>query len=238
MLPIRDHEPSHRFPFITIALIALNVLVFLAELQAGDQTDAFIARWALIPRLVDFGDFGTLTPFVTSQFLHGGILHIVFNMWYLWIFGDNVEARLGHGTYLLFYLVSGVIAALAQFAVSTTSPIPMLGASGAVAGVLGAYLVFFPHHRVDTLLPYFGFWSRATLPAGAVLFFWFIGQLFSGVGSLGASAASGGVAFWAHIGGFAFGWIVAHVVRGRGGNPPAPPRPVRALDPEVADTWK
>lgn len=234
MLPIRDHEPSHRFPFVTIGIIVLNALVFYFELTAP-SLEAFIAQWALTPRLVDFGDLATLTPFITSQFLHGGIAHILFNLWYLWIFGDNVEGRLGHLGFLAFYLVSGAVAGLAQFFVSTTSPIPMLGASGAVAGVLGAYLVFFPHHRVDTLLPYFGFWSRTTLPAGVVLFFWFITQLFSGVGSLGVGAAIGGVAFWAHIGGFVFGWVVAQGLRK---GPRAAPRPTREFDPEVVDLWK
>lgn len=231
MLPIRDHEPSHRVPVITIGLIAANVLVFLTQLMA-ENLEAFVAQWALTPRLLDFGDVGSLYPLVTSQFLHGGIAHILFNMWYLWIFGDNVESRLGRVRFLGFYLVSGIVAALAQFFVNTASPIPMLGASGAVAGVLGAYLVLFPHHRVDTLVPHFGFWTRTTLPAGFVLFFWFILQLFSGLGSLGAATSGGGVAFFAHIGGFAFGWLAVRLV-------PAGRRlPPREVNAEVVDLWK
>lgn len=215
MFPIRDHEPSRTFPFVTIGIIALNVWVFFQEFTAGPRLDDFIAQWALVPVLVDFSQLRSLVPFLTSQFLHAGIAHIAFNMWYLWIFGDNVEGRFGHARFLGFYLLSGIIAALVQFFFSIGSSIPMLGASGAVAGILGAYLVWFPRHRVDTLIPYFGFLSRATLPAGAVLFFWFIMQLFSGLGSLGASTAVGGVAFWAHIGGFVFGWLAAHLVRGK-----------------------
>lgn len=213
MLPLRDHAPSLRFPIVTIGLIVLNVWVFFQELLSPNL-ERFIETWALIPARVDLGDLTTLLPFITSQFLHAGFAHILFNMWYLWIFGDNIEGHFGHTRFLLFYLLAGVVAGLVQFFFLAGSTIPMLGASGAVAGVLGAYWVLFPHHRVDTLVPGFGFWSRATLPAGTVLIFWFIGQLFSGVGSLTiGSAATGGVAWWAHIGGFAFGWLVARLVR-------------------------
>lgn len=233
MFPIRDHEPSRRFPFVTIGLIAVNVLVFLQEL-AAPNLETFIRSWALVPSTVDLAHPLSWFPFLTSQFLHAGIAHILFNLWYLWIFGDNVEGHFGHGRFLGFYLLSGVIAGVVQFFFLLGSDIPMLGASGAVAGVLGAYWVLFPHHKVDTLLPYFGFWSRTTLPAGVVLLFWFVCQLFSGVGSLALdSAATGGVAFWAHIGGFAFGWLV-----GRFAKTHAPPRPARAYDPEVVDLWK
>ena len=211
MLPIRDHERSHRFPFVTIGIIALNVWVFFQEL-AAPSLEQFIERWALIPALVDFSDVTSLVPFLTSQFLHAGIAHILFNMWFLWIFGDNVEGHFGHVRFLAFYLSAGIIAGLAQLFFSLGSPIPMLGASGAVAGVLGAYWVLFPRHRVDTLLP-FGFGSITTLPASVVLLFWFAGQLFSGIGSLGVGAATGGVAWWAHIGGFVFGWLVARATR-------------------------
>lgn len=212
MIPIRDHEPSRVTPYVTIGIIALNVWVFFREI-VSPNIERFFQDWALVPSLVDVGDPSTLLPFITSQFVHGGIAHILFNMWYLWIFGDNVEGRLGHFRYLGFYLLSGIIAGVVQFFFLVGSDIPMLGASGAVAGVLGAYWVFFPRHRVDTLLPYFGFWSRATLPASGVLLFWFVGQLFSGVGSLAAGAgAGGGVAWWAHISGFAFGWLIARML--------------------------
>lgn len=234
MLPIRDHEPSHRFPFITIGIITVNAWVFFQEL-AAEKLDAFIEQWALIPAAVDFGALSTLTPFITSQFLHAGVAHIAFNMWYLWIFGDNVEAHFGHLRFLGFYLLAGVVAGIAQLLFTTNPLIPMLGASGAVAGALGAYWKLFPRHRVDTLLPFFGFWSRATLPAGVVLLFWFVGQLFSGVGAIVGGPAAGGVAWWAHIGGFAFGWLIALLI-------PEAPRelrePTHAHDPEVIDVWK
>lgn len=234
MFPIRDHEPSGRFPYVTIGIIALNTWVFFREL-AAENLPRFIERWALIPALVDVGDFTTLMPFVTSQFLHAGVAHIAFNMWYLWIFGDNIEGRFGHLRFTAFYLLSGIIAALVQFFFLLGSTIPMLGASGAVAGVLGAYWMLFPRHRVDTLITGFGFWHKATLPAGAVLLFWFVTQLFNGAASVVAgSAATGGVAWWAHIGGFAFGWLVARSSRGA----PPPPRPARAFDPEAIDLWK
>lgn len=234
MLPIRDHEPSHRFPFVTVGLIALNVWVFFQELLAP-SLERFIGEWALVPSRVDFGDLATLTPFVTSQFLHAGVAHIAFNMWYLWIFGDNVESHYGHLRFLVFYLIAGVLAGLVQFFFLAGSSIPMLGASGAVAGVLGSYWLLFPHHRVDTFVPTLGFWSRATLPAGVVLLFWFVGQLFSGLGSLTVgSAATGGVAWWAHIGGFAFGWLVARGARGRLSHA-HPPHP---HDTDQIDLWK
>ncbi|TSC63154.1 MAG: Rhomboid family protein [Parcubacteria group bacterium Gr01-1014_106] len=232
MLPIRDHERSERFPFVTIGIIALNAWVFFQELTAP-SLERFIEQWALIPALVDFSNLSSLLPFLTSQFLHAGIAHILFNMWYLWIFGDNVESHLGHIRFLLFYLAAGVVAGLVQFFFLVGSPIPMLGASGAVAGVLGAYWVLFPRHRVDTLVP--GFFTTATLPASIVLLFWFIGQLFSGIGSLGVgSAATGGVAWWAHIGGFVFGWLTAQLARRtlRHDHPP------HAHSAENIDIWK
>jgi membrane associated rhomboid family serine protease len=208
MLPLRDHEPSLLRPVVTVSLIGLNVVVFFLEITAPN-IDAFVNAWALVPSQISPSDPQSIVPFITAQFLHGGVAHIGFNMWYLWIFGDNVEGRLGHGKFLAFYLISGIVAAVAELPFLWESSIPMLGASGAIAGVLGMYLACFPHHRVDALMPTFlGFWTRVTLPAGGVLFFWFITQLFSGTASIAGSAASGGVAWWAHIGGFAFGWIV------------------------------
>lgn len=208
MFPIRDHERSHQFPIVTVVLIVLNVLVFLEEMTATD-IDAFIRTWALVP--------SDLTPwtFITSQFLHGGVVHIGSNMWYLWIFGDNVEARLGRGWFLLFYLVAGIVAAAAELPQLVGTDIPLLGASGAIAGVLGMYLAFFPHHRIDALIPdFFGFWRYATLPASVVLFFWFVIQMFNGAAAF-ASEAGGGVAWWAHIGGFAFGWVLGKLIARR-----------------------
>lgn len=233
MLPIRDHERSSRFPFVTIGIIALNVWAFFQELAAS-SLEQFIERWALIPALVNFSDVASFIPFLTSQFLHAGVAHILFNMWYLWIFGDNIEGHFGHVRFLAFYLFAGIVASLAQLFFSIGSPIPMLGASGAVAGVLGAYWVLFPRHRVDTLLP-FGFGAITTLPANVVLLFWFIGQLFSGIGSLGVgSAATGGVAWWAHIGGFTFGWLIAQAAR----RTLSHEHPPHAHSAENMDLWK
>ncbi len=209
MFPLRDHEPSQRFPIVTIGLIVLNAVVFLLEATSLD-IDAFIARYALLPSELELPDF------LTSQFLHAGLVHVGSNMWYLWIFGDNVEGHLGHLTFLLFYLASGVVAAIAELPFLAGLPIPMLGASGAVAGALGAYWALFPHHKVDALVPHFGFWVRATLPAGPVLFLWFFMQVFNGTASVASGlSAMGGVAWFAHIGGFAFGWAVGKITAPR-----------------------
>jgi len=208
LLPIRDHEPSDKTPFVTYFLIGLNVLVFLFEISSPNL-DEFVARFSLIPALVNIRQLESWKGFITSQFLHGGFGHIISNMWFLWIFGDNVEARLGKIKYLLFYLLSGTFAGLSQFIFSSQSLVPMLGASGAVAGVLGAYWVLFPRHRIDTLVPAIFFYTRMTLAAHTVLLFWFVIQLFSGVGSLAMTASIGGIAYFAHVGGFLFGYYTA-----------------------------
>lgn len=218
MLPLRDHNPSPKKPVITVLLIAANLYGFFRELLAPDLEN-FIREYALIPASVDFGSPAALFPFLTSIFLHAGWFHLLSNMWFLWIFGDNVEERFGKIKYLLIYLLSGVIAGAAQYAVSAGSAVPMLGASGAVAGVLGAYLVFFPRHRVDTLVPIFFFVQIIPLPAYIMLGYWFITQIFAGVGSLAVqTAASGGVAFFAHVGGFIAGVFFAKL-RNRGLTP-------------------
>lgn len=212
MFPIRDHERSHRFPIITLAIIGVNVLVFFVELTSGD-IEAFIARWALVPSQLDLGTPATLRGLITSQFLHGGFLHILSNMWFLWIFGDNIEARFGHVRFLAFYLASGVVAALAELPFIAGTSLPLLGASGAVAGVLGAYWKLFPRHRIDTIVPLGFLWTTLALPAGIVLMFWFLTQLLNGTATVVAGAAAyGGVAFWAHAGGFVFGWLVARAL--------------------------
>lgn len=208
MLPIRDHNSSQKTPYITYILIGVNIIVFLFELAAPNLDD-FIFKFSLVPALVNFANFDSLKGFVTSQFLHGGFGHIVSNMWFLWIFGDNVEARLGRVRFIFFYLLSGIFAGLSQYVLSINSAIPMLGASGAVAGVLGAYWVFFPRYRIDTLVPTIFFYTRMTLSAHTVLLFWFVIQLFSGVGSLAVTTAIGGIAYFAHIGGFLFGYFMA-----------------------------
>lgn len=209
MFPLHDTRKTDLFPLFTYALIALNVFVFFLELTSAN-TEAFIDSFALIPANVNFSDVNTLKPFITSQFLHAGFLHILSNMWFLSIFGDNVEERLGKLFYPIIYLGSGIVGGLIQYFFAPDSTIPMLGASGAVAGVLGAYLVFFPDHQVETLIPLGFTFTTARISASFMLIYWFIIQLFSGVGSI-ASAQTGGVAFWAHVGGFATGWFLARL---------------------------
>lgn len=213
MFPIRDHNPSNKFPLVTIVLIVLNVLFFLIELSVPDL-DVFLGKYALIPQLVHWGDPSTWFPFLSSMFLHGGWLHILSNMWFLWIFGDNIEATLGKVRFVVFYLLSGLAAALLQYAIDPASSIPVLGASGAIAGVLGGYLVLFPSAKIETLIAGFGFLTRVNVPASFMLVYWFAIQLFSGVGSLAVyEAGQGGVAFFAHIGGFVAGWLMIRLFR-------------------------
>jgi membrane associated rhomboid family serine protease len=207
MFPLRDSYRSRKFPVMTIGIILVNVFVFLLEVISPDP-DKFIATYALTPNLVNFQNLGTLTPFITNQFLHAGFLHILSNMWFLRIFGDNVEEEFGSFFYLIVYLFAGTVGGLLQYMFLSNSSIPMLGASGAVAGVLGAYLVFFPHHKIETLVPMGFFITTVDIPASVMLVFWFFIQLFSGVGSV-TTTDVGGVAFWAHVGGFATGYLIA-----------------------------
>ena len=209
MIPLRDSVPTRKKPFITYGLILLNTFVFLLEFLAPNL-DEFINQYALIAANISFTDLTTLSPFLTSQFLHAGFAHLIANMWFLKIFGDNVEEAFGHIKYLLFYLFCGIVSGLAQYIFMMSSTIPMLGASGAVAGILGAYYIFFPRHRVETLIPVWGFWRIVDLPASFMLLYWFIIQLFAGFGSLVAAPAMvGGIAFFAHAGGFLAGWVIA-----------------------------
>lgn len=213
MLPISDSHPAGRFPFINIVLITATIFVFIQQLLSQDP-DAFISKYALIPSLVNFSEWLTLIPFVTAIFLHGGILHIISNMWFLWVFGDNIEGRFGFLLFPLIYFLSGIVGNLLQYILMTSSTIPMLGASGAVAGILGSYYVLFPHARIKTLIPFFAFATIVNIPASFMLGYWFILQLFSGAFSLPFSSETGGVAFWAHVGGFATGVIVAKILKG------------------------
>jgi len=222
MIPLRDENPSSTVPFVTRLLIAINVVVFAYELVLGPALQPFMLQWGLVPERLTLalraGEESVLGPALTllsSMFLHGGWMHLIGNMWYLWIFGDNVEDRFGHAGYLAFYLGAGVVAGLVQFATNPVSSLPTVGASGAIAGVLGAYAVAFPRARVMTLVPLFVFIQIVPLPALLVLGLWFVLQFFSGALAL-ASAMSGGIAFWAHIGGFAFG-ALAMLVLGGGG---------------------
>jgi membrane associated rhomboid family serine protease len=209
MLPIGDDNTSRRIvPLVTYGLIILNVLFFLVEMSGGD---AFIMKWAFIPSRFlanPVADFPTL---FTSMFMHAGLLHLGSNMLYLWIFGDNVEDRLGHVKFIIFYLLCGIGATFTQLIFSLTSNIPNLGASGAIAGVLAAYLVMFPQGRVHVLM------GRGVIPMSAliVIGLWFGLQLLSGIGSITtASADTGGVAYMAHIGGFIAGFILTFFLRG------------------------
>jgi membrane associated rhomboid family serine protease len=212
MFPISDVIPSRSVPVVTIGLIIINSLVFLYQVTLPQPLlEAFVTQYALIPAWFSW------TTVFTSMFLHGGWMHVIGNMLYLWIFGDNVEDRMGHGRYLLFYLASGCAAAILQLLINPLSTVPMVGASGAIAGVMGAYFVLYPESRVLTAVFIFVFFDLVEIPAIFFLGIWFLMQLFSGVGSLGATQTSGGTAFWAHIGGFAVGAVVGLVLRITGG---------------------
>jgi len=215
LIPIHDEIKARRFPYINYILIAINVAVFIFEFLSGPRLETFISEFALVPAQLTAGlDSGDIRSIFTSMFLHASWMHLLGNMLYLWIFGDNVEDRLGHFWYLVFYLAGGFVAAFAHWAVNPASIIPTVGASGAIAAVLGAYLLMFPRARVYTFIP-IGFFIRLRLlPASIVLVVWFILQLFSGVLTLGAGDM-GGTAFWAHIGGFVFGVLVGWLAKGR-----------------------
>ncbi|MBE9179884.1 rhomboid family intramembrane serine protease [Oculatella sp. LEGE 06141] len=217
MVPLRDDNPTRITPYVTYALLAANILVFLYEITLPpQQLEAFFRMWAVVPSELSasFAQGGgpELLTLITSQFLHAGFLHVAGNMLYLWIFGNNVEEQLGHVRFLIFYLLCGALAALAQWFFGPQSEIPSLGASGAIAGVMGAYILRFPQARILTLVPIFLFITVIRIPAILFLGFWFIQQAFYGVASLGVSAhvgmEEGGVAYWAHAGGFVFGAIL------------------------------
>jgi membrane associated rhomboid family serine protease len=209
MFPLRDTQPSYTRPYVTMAIIALNVLVFLFEISLDPWSrNAFVEAYGLVP------DRFSWVNVVTSAFVHGGWMHMLGNMWFLWIFGDNVEDVLGHGKYILFYLGCAAAAALTQSWLTTDPRIPMVGASGAIAGVMGAYIVKFPHSRILSLVTVIFFFTTIEVPAWLMLIFWFVTQFFSGVGTI-ASHASGGVAFFAHVGGFVTGAALILVMNPR-----------------------
>ena len=230
MIPLRDTVPSVRFPAVTIGLIVVNAFVFLFELSNTRGLDAVFYQWGIVPctftstcppRIRIPGGFLLLPqhpPYLTilsSMFLHGGWMHIIGNMWSLWIFGDNVEDRMGRAGFLCFYLLSGLAAGVLHIVFNPASRVPTVGASGAIAGVMGAYLLLFPYARVLTLVPVFIFLQTIELPAVFFLGFWFLTNLLSGIGSLAAHTGAGGVAWWAHIGGFLVGLLWALPLRRR-----------------------
>jgi membrane associated rhomboid family serine protease len=217
LIPLRDTIPSRTAPVITVSLIIVNVIAFLHELSLGDALAAHLNTFAVVPAksfsLLAQGHYlpGGL-PFLTAMFLHGDWWHLIGNMLYLWIFGDNVEDLMGHARYLLFYLLCGMGSALAHAVSAAQSTLPSLGASGAIAGVLGAYILLFPRSRVVTLLPIFFFIQFVEIPAVFFLGIWFLIQLTSGISSLGGvHTVSGGVAWWAHIGGFVLGMVLVPI---------------------------
>ncbi len=222
MIPIGDNNPSRRTPIVNWTLIAINLLVFFYELTLRPRAlQGLFYTWGVIPHDVLLllsepmsAPWDVWATLITSQFLHGGWAHIIGNLLFLWVFGDNIEDALGHLTYLGFYLVSGVAAAIVQSVVVGPAEIPTVGASGAIAGVLGAYLVLFPFARIRLLIPIFIIFWTIQLPALLVIGWWFVQQFFYGIGTLD-EAAIGGVAFWAHIGGFVAGMIMILPFLGR-----------------------
>ena len=211
MIPLRDSQPRYSKPVVTVSLIAVNMLIFLYQLSLDSfSLNQLIASFGLIP--------SRLHPeaLVTSMFLHGGWLHVIGNMWFLWIYGDNVEDALGHAKYLLFYLLCGVAAGLVHVVFNADSRMPTIGASGAIAGVMGAYVVKFPRSRIVTLVPVFFFLTTFEIPASVILVYWFVVQFFSGFWTIGSSQLShGGVAWFAHVGGFLAGILLIYVLRPR-----------------------
>jgi len=218
MIPLRDTVPSRSFPLMTLALIMVNTVVFFYELRLGPALERFLLIYGFVPVRFSEAESWNLSarfvPMFSSMFLHGSWLHLIGNMWTLWIFGDNVEDRLGKSRYLLYYLVCGLAAVYLHYLTGPHSGMPVVGASGAIAGVMGGYFVLFPRAQVVTLLPIFFFIQIVTVPAFVFLALWFFAQLFNG---MVASAASfgGGVAWWAHVGGFVAGALMILPLRRR-----------------------
>ncbi len=217
MIPLRDENPISTTPIVVYVLIAINIVVFVHQLSLGEQLKEFFQLYAVIPQELSASFAGTppdqpvpeLVTLVSSQFLHGGLMHIGFNMLYLWIFGNNIEDSLGHGKFIIFYLTCGVLAGLTHWFFDMESLVPTLGASGAIAGVMGAYVLKYPKAQIVTLLPLGIIFFTIRLPAIFVLGYWFLIQAISSFASLGMTdTAGGGVAYWAHAGGFVFGIIV------------------------------
>ncbi|HUF52181.1 MAG TPA: rhomboid family intramembrane serine protease [Dehalococcoidia bacterium] len=218
MIPVLDSVKARRTPFVNVAFIAINLAVFIYELtlNAADL-NAFFLDYGIIPAQLDAwasdpDGFEESLTVVSATFIHGGWLHLAGNMLFLWVFGDNIEDALGHIGYFVFYFVCAVGAAAAEVAFDTSSLLPVVGASGAVAGVLGAYLVLYPRGIITVLVPFF-FFIPFPLPAFVIIVFWFLMQLASGVASIGTTEVSEGIAFWAHVGGFVTGFVILLVLR-------------------------
>ena len=218
MIPIRDTIPHRRAPVVTWALIAVNVIVFLYELSLEPQDlERLFYLFGIVPARYTHPEWAQQIglpmddywPFLTCMFLHGGWGHVIGNMWTLWIFGDNVEDRMGPGRFLIFYLLMGVLAGITHWFTNAQSTVPTVGASGAIAGVLGAYFILFPRSQIVVLLPIFFFPFFFQLPAVLYLLFWFLSQVLSGTLAGLTASQVGGIAFWAHVGGFAAG-VVLH----------------------------
>ena len=220
MIPLKDSNVRRTFPFITLGLIVINVIVFFHQVSLGPRGEqAFVMTYGMVPAHLEqalepgsnLSLSDALIPLLTSMFLHGGWLHIIGNMWFLWIFGDNVEDELGHLQYLIFYLICGLGSGVAQLLFSWGSSAPAIGASGAISGVMGAYLIFFPGSQMLTLVPLLIFFFTVRLPAIVFIGIWFVLQFLSGLGSM-QTGASGGVALWAHVGGFILGILLVKTV--------------------------
>ncbi len=219
MIPLRDANPSRGTPVVNYTIICICVLVFFYELLLGPQLNYFLYQYGLVPvRYSDpriarhFSALEQALPFVTSMFLHGGWLHLIGNMWVLYIFGDNVESAMGHGRYLAFYVLCGICSATIHLVTNFSSQVPTIGASGAIAGVMGAYFILYPRARVLTLIPIIFFFTVIEIPAYVFLAFWFVIQFFNGTFSLlSGSNTFGGIAWWAHVGGFLAGIVLLGV---------------------------
>ena len=213
MIPLRDTTKHGTFPIVNTVFIIINIAVFIFKIWITNDQRLFEYKFGLVPAIVttdlEIGIFKRIYPFFTSMFLHAGWMHIIGNMIFLYIFGRNIEHRMGHIRYFLFYLLTGVIAGIIQFLISPSSVIPIVGASGAISGVLGAYLLFFPKSKILTVVPILFFVRLIYIPATVFIFVWFLIQFLGGINSADRAADAGGVAFWAHIGGFAAGLILA-----------------------------
>ena len=219
MFPLYDTIPSRKKPYVMYAIIVVNLIVFFYELSLKrPELFEFFAKYGIVPARYTVPDVRallgfSLLPWITHMFIHGGWAHIIGNMWYLWIFGDNVEDAMGHLGYLLFYLSGGIVAALINFLAMPFETVPMVGASGAISAVMGAYFILFPHSRIVSLVFFFIFFTLVEIPAVVYLFFWFLMQVYNGL--IDSAFRVSNVAWWAHAGGFVYGMIVGSILKRR-----------------------